>query len=116
LNNLGYLALIEGDAARAIALFGEAIARDGSLRAARHNLALAYAADRKPELARQALFEAGPPAEAEYNLGIISLAQGRRADAFAAFRQSCRTDRAQPHACERAAAINLHGINEGGTP
>lgn len=117
LNNLGYLAFVEGNTPSAIRYFRAAIAADAAMVAPRHNLALAYAAARRMDLAREALLEAGPPAQAEYNLGIIGLARGRPSEAFAAFEQSCRTNPAQPHACERAAALKTRGTTlEGGTP
>ncbi len=117
LNNLGYLAFLAGNTSRAIRFFQEAIATDGALTAARHNLALAYAAAQRMDLARQALIDAGPPAQAEYNLGIINLAAGRRSEAMAAFGRACRIDLAQPHACDRATALSdRSAITGAGTP
>ena len=115
LNNLGYLALLDGDATRAIRHLRAAIERDGVLTAARHNLALAYAVSGQMDLARQALVEAGPPARADYNIGIINLARGKVADAIADFAAACRADRSLPHACDRALALRSRvASTEGG--
>jgi Flp pilus assembly protein TadD len=102
LNNLGYLALLEGDSTQAIRRFRAALAADATLVAAKHNLALGYAVAGRMDLARQALLEAGPVARADYNIGIINLARGKVADAMLDFAAACRADRALPGACERA--------------
>jgi tetratricopeptide (TPR) repeat protein len=117
LNNLGYLALVEGDSPRAIRLFGRALAAQPDMATARHNLALAYASADQMDLARQALIEKGPPAQASYNLGIISLARGEKVEAMNAFERACQIDPAQPQACDRAAALRTTvRVTGGGTP
>jgi Flp pilus assembly protein TadD len=116
MNNLGYLALLDGNTPEAIRYCREAIAADASLLAARHNLALAYASANRMDLARQVLLEAGTVARADYNLGIINLSRGRLADAIADFAAACRTDRAEPRACEQADALRTRvALGEGGT-
>jgi Flp pilus assembly protein TadD len=55
LNNLGYLALVRGDTARAIALLRRAAGTDGNRVVPTNNLALAYEASGQPELARETL-------------------------------------------------------------
>lgn len=119
LNNLGYLALLEGHAPAAIRYLQEALAANDMLTAARHNLALAYAVTDRMDLARQALLDAGPVARADYNLGIINLSLGRRSDAIAAFRAACRADAPERQACDRAATMQSGtpvGAGQGGTP
>lgn len=116
LNNLGYLALLDGDSALSIRYCREAMAADPALVAPRHNLALAYAAANRMDLARQVLLDAGPLARAEYNIGVINLARGRVADAVVDFTAACRADRAQPRACERAETLRARVAHaEGGT-
>lgn len=115
LNNLGYLALLEGDTGRSVQRLQEAIVADPTLVTAKHNLALAYAVAGRMDLARQTLIEAGPIARADYNIGIINLARGKVADAEANFAAACKADRALPRACERADALRARlGNAEGG--
>jgi Flp pilus assembly protein TadD len=115
LNNLGYVQLLEGDS-RAVDYFQLALAFDGSLIAARHNLALAYAAAGRPDLARHELQQADSPAVADYNFGIISLARRDDAAARAAFEASCRARAGVTWACERAAGLRAAAPGTEGTP
>lgn len=116
LNNLGYLALLEGDTPTSIRRFREAIAAEPTLVTAKHNLALAYAVAGRMDLAERTLAEAGPAARADYNIGIINLARGKVADAQQNFAAACQADRALPRACERAQSLRAAaGIAEGGT-
>lgn len=115
LNNLGYVQLLEGNS-RAVDYFQLALAFDGNLMAARHNLALAYAAAGRPDLARQELQQADPPAVADYNFGIISLARRNEAAARAAFEASCRARAGVRWACERAADLRAPQAATEGTP
>lgn len=116
LNNLGYLALLEGDSTQSIRYLRAAIASDAMLVAAKHNLALAYAVAGRMDIARDVLIEAGPVARADYNIGIINLARGKVADARANFAAACQADRALPRACERADTLRARlGNAEGGT-
>lgn len=115
LNNLGYLALLEGNSTQAIQHFRAAISADKTLVAARHNLALAFAVAGRMDLARQTLIEAGPVARADYNIGIINLARGKVADALADFETACRVDRAQPRACERASTLRARAERREGS-
>jgi tetratricopeptide (TPR) repeat protein len=116
LNNLGYLALVEGNTTRALAYGRAAVAADATLVAARHNLALAYAAAGRMDLARATLSDTVALARADYNLGIINLARGEPAEAIAAFEAACRVGPAQRPACERATALKSQAAAvEGGT-
>ncbi len=105
LNNIGYLSLIDGDAATAIRYFQRAVAADAILIAPRHNLALAFAAAGQMDLARQALRDAGPVARADYNEGIINLSLGDRLAARAAFEAACRAGDGPQDSCQRAKAL-----------
>lgn len=104
-NNLGYVLLLEGDRA-AVGYFRHAIAIDGELIAARHNLALAYAAAGRLDLARLELRAADPQAAADYNFGIISLSRRDRAAALAAFDAACRARAGVRWACERYSQLS----------
>lgn len=114
LNNLGYVALLERDRA-AVQYFRRAIVVDATLVAARHNLALAYAALGRLDLARHELRQADSPAAADYNLGIIQLARRDEAAARAAFAAACEARAGIRWACERHAALKA-AEEPGGTP
>lgn len=105
LNNLGYLALLDGDASRAVHYFLAAQNADRTLASATHNLALAYGASDRMDLAREALMAADAGGRMEYNLGIINLGLGDKAEALRAFTAACRLDPAERLACLRAGAL-----------
>ena len=107
LNNLGYLSLMDGDAATAIRYCRLAIDADARLVAARHNLALSYAAAGRMDLAREALREAGSVARASYNEGVINLSLRQPAAALAAFEAACQAGGGPGDACERAKALRV---------
>ncbi len=115
MNNLGYLSLVDGDAATAIRYCRQAVAADPALLAARHNLALAYAASRRMDLARQALREAGSVARADYNEGVINLSLGERPAALAAFQAACGARGGPADACDRARALRA-SLADAGEP
>jgi tetratricopeptide (TPR) repeat protein len=115
LNNLGYVQLLEGNS-RAADYFQLALAFDAGLTAARHNLALAYAAAGRLDLARHELQHADSPAVADYNFGIISLARRDRAAASAAFDAACRARAGLAWACQRAADLRATAPGTEGTP
>lgn len=115
LNNLGYVLFLEGDPA-ATAYFRKALEIDRNLLAARHNLALAYAADGRLDLAKQELREADPPPTASYNLGIINLARRDEAGAIVAFQAACRAKAGIQWACERYRELSARLAAPEGTP
>lgn len=116
MNNLGYLALLDGDASHAMHFFLAAQKADRTLTAATHNLALAYGAADRMDLARATMADE-PAARIEYNLGIINLGRGNKAEALRAFTEACRVDPALRLACLRAGALSSAAFaGQGGTP
>lgn len=90
LNNLCYLSFLEGEIAAALATCHAALEVDPGLTAARNNLALAYAAAQREDLALREFHVAGDTAAASYNIGIVRLAEGRYGVASAAFDAASR--------------------------
>lgn len=90
LNNICYLSFLEGEIPRAIDECRAALEVDPGLTAARNNLALAYAADQRDDLALREFQAAGDPAAAAYNIGIVHMAEGRYAVASKAFDDASR--------------------------
>jgi Flp pilus assembly protein TadD len=101
LNNLCYLLLVDGQPSQAVHYCQQAIRADPSLTAARHNLALSYAASGRADLAQRELAGADAPPVARYNLGIIGLAQHDYSSALAAFETACAAAPSSPTACAR---------------
>jgi len=85
LNNLCYTWILEREPKKAVNVCRAALTSDPTLKAARNNLGLAYAASGDIDAARAAFDAAGDPAAAHYNLGIVQLAQKRYTDAVSAF-------------------------------
>ncbi|MGH9370649.1 MAG: tetratricopeptide repeat protein [Vicinamibacterales bacterium] len=112
LNNLCYLTLLEKRTEHALPLCLRAVHADPASVAARHNLALAYAAQGRMDLAERELARASPPTTAAYNLGIINLAQREPGKALVAFDRACRTEPRIAAACTRAEY--LRGRRRGG--
>jgi tetratricopeptide (TPR) repeat protein len=104
-NNLCYLAFLEGRTDAAIERCTAALTLDPSLTAARNNLALAFAASGKLDLARAQFLDAGDRASGLYNMGIVYLATGDKAGALAAFDEATRTRVTFAVARERANQI-----------
>ena len=75
-NNLCYLAFVEGRLDTAIETCRKALDLDPTMTTARNNLALAFAATGRMDLARAEFVEAGDRASALYNSGIVYLAAG----------------------------------------
>jgi len=90
LNNLCYLSFRTGQLTEAIEHCRSALKIDPSLAAARNNLALAYSADKRDDLALREFRGSGDTAAAAYNLGIALLAKGKYADASQAFDAASR--------------------------
>jgi Flp pilus assembly protein TadD len=102
LNNLCYLSFLEGRPAHAIDECRAALDVDPAFGAARNNLALAYAAARKGDLAQQEFLAAGDAAAALYNVGIVRLAEKEYAKASEAFEAAQRHRPSWTAARERA--------------
>jgi len=85
LSNLCYVSFLEGRPADAIASCRAALDVDPGFAAARNNLALAYAAAKKNDLAQQEFAASGDEAAALYNVGIVRLAEKQYAKASEAF-------------------------------
>jgi Flp pilus assembly protein TadD len=90
LNNLCYLSFLEGDIASALSECQAALAVDPRLVPARNNLALAYAALQREDLALREFLAAGDAAVASYNIGIVHTAEGRYEVAAKAFDEASR--------------------------
>ena len=73
--------------------------------AARNNLALAFAATGRIDLARAEFVDAGDPASAFYNSGIVYLAAGDYRNALVAFDQASKARPTFQLARERARQI-----------
>ena len=89
-NNLCYVAFLDGRIDAAIETCAKAVKLDASLAAAKNNLALAYAAAGRPDLARIHFLDAGDPASGLYNTGIVYLATKDYGNALAAFDAASR--------------------------
>jgi Flp pilus assembly protein TadD len=102
LNNICYLTLLEKRSEQALPFCLRAVHADPASVAARHNLALAYAAQGRMELAERELTRASPPTTAAYNLGIINLALREPGKALVSFDRACRSEPRIAAACARA--------------
>jgi Flp pilus assembly protein TadD len=102
LNNLCYLAFLEGRMEAAVDLCRAAVKLDPGLKTAHHNLALAYAASGEMALANAAFADASDAAEASFNLGIVYMAGRNYRDAAAAFDAASRARPTLNIARERA--------------
>ena len=112
LNNMCYLDFRQGAFAQAIETCQAATCVDPSLSEAHNNLALAYFATGRDELAWKALQDAGPIWNATYNLGVAHMARGNHEAAAAAFAATSRVKpnwMAPRHRAEQAHARSLTG-------
>ena len=89
-NNLCYLSFVNARIAEAIDRCSAALRLDSTLTAARNNLALAFAASGRMDLARTQFLDAGDRASGLYNAGIAFLASGDETSALAAFDEASR--------------------------
>ena len=89
-NNLCYLAFVEGRLDTAIETCRKALEIDPTMTAARNNLALAFAATGRIDLARAEFVDAGDRASALYNSGIVYLAAGDSRSALDAFDEASK--------------------------
>ena len=103
-NNLCYLAFVEGRLDTAIETCRKALELDPTMTAARNNLALAFAAAGRIDLARAEFVDAGDRASALYNSGIVYLAAGDYRNALDAFDEASKARPTFHLARERAAA------------
>jgi tetratricopeptide (TPR) repeat protein len=90
-NNQCYLAFLDGRLDTAIDTCTRALAIDPTMTTARNNLALAFAASGRVDLARAHFLDAGDRASGLYNTGIVYLASGDDKSALAAFDEASRT-------------------------
>ena len=102
LNNLCYLSFLEGRIEAAVEQCRAAVALDPTLKSARNNLALAYAASGEVGLAQAAFAQGGDAAEASFNLGIVYMAGRNYQAATAAFDAASRAQPTLNLARERA--------------
>ena len=107
LNNLCNLEYRLGRLDEARAHCESALLVEPSLTAAHNNLALTYAASGDMASARMEFLAAGDPAAAEYNMGILGLAEGNDASAALAFEQAIKARPAFTAAKNRAHAARL---------
>jgi tetratricopeptide (TPR) repeat protein len=107
LNNLCNLEFRLGRLEEARAHCDSALLADPSLKAARNNLALTYAAAGDLGRARTEFLAAGDVAAAEYNMGIVRLAEGDYASAALAFEQAIKARPTFTAAKDRAHAAKL---------
>jgi tetratricopeptide (TPR) repeat protein len=87
-SNLCYLEFRAGNLDEARRRCEAAVRASPALAAAHNNLALTRAAGGDIDGARAAFLEAGDPASASYNMGIVYLAEGRYAEAGDAFQRA----------------------------
>lgn len=112
LNNLCNLEYRRGRFAEARAHCESALRIDPLSRAARNNLALTYAASGDLTKARAEFLAGGDLAAAEYNMGIVRLAEGDYASAAAAFEQAIKARPSFSAAKTRAHAARMRVLTE----
>jgi Flp pilus assembly protein TadD len=105
LNNLCYLSFLEGRFEDAIQKCNAALAKEPSLAAAHNNIALAYAATGRMDLARTHFAASGDHASGLYNTGVAYLASGDERSAISAFDAASQARPTLNIARERAAAL-----------
>ena len=104
-NNLCYLAFVEGRLDTAIETCRKALEIDPTMTAARNNLGLAFAATGRIDLARAEFVDAGDRASALYNSGIVYLAAADDRNALDAFDEASKARPTFQLARERARQI-----------
>lgn len=107
INNLCYLAFLEGRIETAILRCNEAVQMNGAFAPARNNLALAYAAKGELEQSWVHFVRASGEAVAHYNLGIVHLARGEYDAAVLAFQDAYHVDPSFDAAHQRARQARL---------
>jgi tetratricopeptide (TPR) repeat protein len=114
-NNLCYLSFLDGRTEGAIVACRRALSLDPTLTAARNNLALAYAASGRMDLAQTEFIAANDAGRGLYNVGIAHLASGHYSAAVAAFDAASRANPLLAVARERASQVRsqLHAARTG---
>jgi len=115
LNNLCYLSFLEGEIAAAVTECQAALKVDPGLAPARNNLALAYAADQRDDLAQREFLAASNVAAGWYNIGLVDLAEKRYARASSAFAVAQMQRPSWAAAGERARKARILAQKAGGT-
>jgi tetratricopeptide (TPR) repeat protein len=109
-NNLCYSEFRSGHLAQARVRCDEALQLAPKMAAAHNNLALTYAASGELDRARAEFLAAGDLASAQYNLGIVHLAERDYEAAAAAFEQAIQARDTFTAAKERAHEARVHVI------
>jgi Flp pilus assembly protein TadD len=111
INNLCYLAFLEGHIETAIRRCDEAIRMNEAFAPARNNLALAYAAQGEFQQAWKHFVRASGEAVAHYNVGIVHLADKQYDAAVREFQAAYRIDPSfdAAHRRARQARVLAHG-------
>jgi tetratricopeptide (TPR) repeat protein len=115
LSNLCYLSFQEGEIAEAVTECRAALDVDPGLTPARNNLALAYAADKRDDLAQREFLAASNVAAGWYNIGLVDLAEKRYARASSAFAVAQMQRPSWAAAGERARKARILALKAGGT-
>jgi tetratricopeptide (TPR) repeat protein len=102
LNNLCYVALMQGDNARAFDRCRAALRLQPDLKSARNNLALAYAATGDWAAASREFAWSAAPAAVRYNMGVALMATRRYGEAARAFDEAVALEPALTQARARA--------------
>lgn len=110
LNNLCYSEFRFGHLREARARCAEAVRLEPTLAAAHNNLALTYAAAGDLDRARSEFLAAGDLASAEYNLGIVHLAERDYASAAASFEEAIKARSTYTAAKERAHTARVRAL------
>jgi Flp pilus assembly protein TadD len=106
MNNLCYLSFVGGDMHDALEECSRALLADEDFMPARNNRGLVYAASDEPERAFDEFSKAGP-ARANYNFGIVLMAEKKYAAAARAFEAAYQADPDLAAAHERARRARL---------
>ena len=104
-NNLCYLAFVQGHIDAAIETCKKALEIDPSMPAARNNLALAFAASGRIDLAQSQFVNVSDRASGLYNTGLVYLAAGDKTAALNAFDEATKARPTFHRARERAKQI-----------
>jgi tetratricopeptide (TPR) repeat protein len=104
-NNLCYLSFVQGHIDAAIETCKKALEIDPSMRAARNNLALAFAASGRIDLAENQFVDVNDRASGLYNTGLVYLAAGDKTAALNAFDEATKVSPTFHVARERARQI-----------
>jgi tetratricopeptide (TPR) repeat protein len=104
-NNLCYLSFVQGHIDAAVETCKKALAIDPAMLAARNNLALAFAASGRIDLAQDQFVNLNDRASGLYNTGLVYLAAGDKTAAMNAFDEATKARPTFDLARERARQI-----------